>query len=353
MTEHIKIRIPDGTPRTRLEDFLFDQFPGLSRMYLRRIVRDEKCEVNGRLENVGFRVRAGDFLEVELDPTRENSMRPEDVPLDIVYEDDHLVVVNKPTGMLVHPTNRDKNGTLLNALSFHLNREVRNGEGVRNAECGVRNEEVRNAECEVRNAELVGLNAGDEGLLPKRENDNLPKSALRTPQSAFSPLRTPHSAFIRPGLVHRLDKQTSGLIVIAKSVRMHRSLSRLFQRKYVDKKYLALVDGVVEKDEGTITASIGRFADEKRWDLKEGGKYAETRYRVLERRTATTLLELEPVTGRTNQLRIHCASIGHPIVGDVSRGGREFDRLCLHAWRLSFRHPVLREEIVLESPIDF
>ncbi len=266
-------------------------------MYLRRVVRDEKCEVNGRLENVGFRIRAGDFLEVEIDPARENSMRPENVPLDIVYEDEHLVVVNKPSGMLVHPTNSDKNGTLLNALSFYLN-----------AECG---------------------------------------------SSSDSAFLIPHSAFIRPGLVHRLDKQTSGLIVIAKSTRMHRSLSRLFQRKYVEKKYLSLVDGVVEKDEGTIVASIGRFADQKRWDLKEGGKYAETRYRVLERNADTTLLELEPVTGRTNQLRIHCASIGHPIVGDVSRGGREFERLCLHAWKLSFQHPVTREAATFSSSIVF
>ena len=300
-------------------------------MYLRRIVRDEKCEVNGRLENVGFRVRAGDFLEVEIDPKRENSMRPENVPLDIVYEDEHLVVVNKPPGMLVHPTNSDKNGTLLNALSFYLNAEC----GVRSAESG-----VRSAERGVRSAE------SGEAAGPTDANN----SAFRIPHSA---LTRPHSAFIRPGLVHRLDKQTSGLIVIAKSTRIHRSLSRLFQRKYVEKKYLALVDGVVEKDEGTIVASIGRFADQKRWDLKEGGKYAETRYRVLERNSDTTLLELEPVTGRTNQLRIHCASMGHPIVGDVSRGGREFERLCLHAWKLSFRHPVMCDVATFSSPILF
>ncbi|MBA3352406.1 MAG: RluA family pseudouridine synthase [Blastocatellia bacterium] len=317
MNQRVEIQVPAATPRTRLEEFLFGQFPGLSRMYLRRIVRDEKCEVNGRLENVGFRVRAGDFLEVEIDPKRENSMRPENVPLDIVYEDEHFVVVNKPPGMLVHPTNSDKNGTLLNALSFYLNAE----RGVRSAESGVRSAE------------------SGEAAEPTDPTN-----------SAF---RTPHSAFIRPGLVHRLDKQTSGLIVIAKSTRIHRSLSRLFQRKYVEKKYLALVDGIVANDEDTIVASIGRFADQKRWDLKEGGKYAETRYRVLERNSDTTLLELEPVTGRTNQLRIHCASMGHPIVGDVSRGGREFERLCLHAWKLSFRHPVLCDVTTFSSPILF
>jgi 23S rRNA pseudouridine1911/1915/1917 synthase len=317
VTEQIGIIVPNGTSRTRLEDFLFERFPGLSRMYLRGVVRDERCEVNGRFENVGFRVRGGDFIEVELDPTRENSMRPENVPLDIILEDEHLVVVNKPAGMLVHPTNRDKNGTLLNALVYHLN------------------------------AESLSAERGVGGWVggSSRSSAPTPHSALRD-----SALRIPHSAFVRPGLVHRLDKQTSGLIVVAKSVRVHRSLARQFQRKFVEKRYLALVEGTVAKDAGTIEAAIGRFAEQKRWDVKVRGKPSETRYRVKERRGDSTLLELEPVTGRTNQLRIHCASIGHPIVGDVSRGGREFERLCLHAWKLGFRHPVSREDLELTTP---
>ena len=292
--ERIELTVHKAEHKMRLEDRLFARFSRLSRMYLREVVRNEDCEVNGRTENVGYRLRADDFVEITLDQTRENSMRPEDIPLDIVYEDEHLVVVNKPAGMLVHPTNRDKNGTLLNALVFHLNVES-------------------------------------------------------VPHSAF----TNHATVIRPGLVHRLDKQTSGLIVIAKSVRVHRSLARQFQKKFVEKKYLALVDGLVEEDHGTIVAAIGRYGDEKRWDVKEGGKHAETRFKVKERRNDSTLLELEPVTGRTNQLRIHCASIGHPIVGDVTRGGRAYDRLCLHAWKLSFRHPVRRDDLTFEQPVTF
>ena len=319
--QRVEIVVERSKSRIRLEDFLFEQFPGLSRMYLRRVVKDEQCEVNGRLENVGYRLRGGDFLEVELDLTRENSMRPEDVPLEIVYEDDHLVVVNKPAGMLVHPTNRDKNGTLLNALVHHLN-----------AERG-----TRNAEFDPEPRHRPKDDPGSTG------EDNYTNSAFRVP----------HSAFIRPGLVHRLDKQTSGLILIAKSVRAHRSLSRQFQKKYVEKKYLALVDGVVKQDSGTIDAAIGRYADEKRWDVKHDGKHSTTRFCVIERRADTTLLELEPVTGRTNQLRIHCASIGHPIVGDVSRGGRPFGRLCLHAWELAFRHPISGLEHRFERNIDF
>lgn len=287
----VELTIPEGTRRTRLEDMLFERFPNLSRMYLREVVRDGNCQVNGRNENVGFRVRGGDYIEIELDPSRETAMRPEDISLEIVFEDAHLIVVNKPAGMLVHPTHREKRGTLLNALAHHLNKR-----------------------------------SASDGSPP---------------------------GFIRPGLVHRLDKQTSGLIVAAKSVSVHRKLARQFQRKLVEKVYLALVEGTLAKDEGLIMGPIGRYADEKRWGLKEDGKRSETKFKVRERRSDMTLVELEPVTGRTNQLRIHCASIGHPIVGDVSRGGRQSLRLCLHAWKLSFSHPVTGEVVSLSTPEPF
>ena len=310
-------------------------------MYLREVVRDESCEVNGRHENVGFRVRGGDFIEIELDPERENSMRPENVPLDVVYEDEYLIVVNKPAGMLVHPTNRDKRGTLLNALAYHLNRSIERL--LENAECGMRS--GSKAECGVWNAELT----------PSCDDSSGTGSAYGAGDKLKSAFRIRHPAFIRPGLVHRLDRQTSGLIVIAKSLRMHRSLARQFQRKYVEKKYLALVNGVVREETGTIVAPVGRFAEQKRWDVKAGGKPAETRFRVIERRSDTTLVELEPVTGRTNQLRIHCASIGHPIVGDISRGGQEFSRLCLHAYKLSLYHSAEMRRQVFEigTPPEF
>jgi len=142
-------------------------------------------------------------------------------------------------------------------------------------------------------------------------------------------------------------------MIIAKTPRIHRLLAKQFQRKIVEKKYLALVDGSIERDEGMIEGTIGRYAEEKRWGLKDDGKHSETRYRVLRRDADTTMLELEPVTGRTNQLRIHCASIGHPIVGDVARGGSEFERLCLHAWRLSFRHPISNSMHLFERRLEF
>lgn len=275
--------------KTRLEDYLCQKFPNLSKMYLRDRIKEEKCEVNGSHENRGRRLKKNDFIEIEVDMDRETSMKPEAIPLEIVFEDAALLIVVKPAEMLVHPTNRDKNGTLLNALSYYLNQETK---------------------------------IGDE---------------LST------------SAVVRPGLVHRLDKKTSGLMVVSKTARAHRSLTRQFQKKLVGKKYLALVEGLVEADAGTIDAPIGRFAEKKHWDVKTGGKESETRFKVLERFADTTLLELEPVTGRTNQLRIHCAFVGHPIVGDTARGGREFARLCLHAGKLSFWHPTTHEPVEFES----
>lgn len=291
-----EIKVSAGEHRMRLEDFLCGRFTGLSKMYLRDVVKNERCEVNGRFENRGHLLRANDFIEIDIDPARETAMRPEDVSLDIVFEDEQLLIVNKPAGMLVHPTHRDKNGTLLNALTFYLNAEYSNA-GLRITDC---------------------------------EFASVPNSF------AF---RTSHSAFIRPGLIHRLDKQTSGLMVIAKTPRAHRILAEHFRKKLVEKRYLALVDGTVKDDHGIINTSIGRFAEKKFWNVKPDGKPAETRYCVKERFDVTTLLELEPVTGRTNQLRIHCAHIGHPIVGDTERGGGSFQRLCLQAYKLAFWHP--------------
>jgi 23S rRNA pseudouridine1911/1915/1917 synthase len=144
-------------------------------------------------------------------------------------------------------------------------------------------------------------------------------------------------------------------MVIAKDSRAHRILSSHFQRKLVEKKYLALVEGIVEEEFGEISAPIGRFAELKHWSVKTDGKESKSRFRVIERFADKTLLELEPVTGRTNQLRIHCAFFGHPILGDNERGGREFARLCLHAYRLAFWHPngKTRLEFTDEMPEDF
>ncbi len=310
-----QIIVPTGVVRVRLEEFLFDRFPNLSRMYLRDLIRNEKCEVNGKIENKGKRISAGDFIEVELELDRESAMRPQEMALDILFEDDSLLVVNKPAGILVHPTHRERNGTLLNALVFYLNESARSE---------------------------PTASAGGQKLRTERD-----EFAITAAPSAYAD----GSAYVRPGLVHRLDKETSGLLVVTKNTPAHRILASQFRKKTVEKKYIALVEGVVEAEKGTVETPIGRFAEKKRWDVKADGKLSITRFWVRERFIDTTLLELEPVTGRTNQLRIHCEEIGHPIVGDVSRGGREFGRLCLHAYGLEFTHPQRYERLKLETSL--
>ncbi len=283
MITRFEIQVPAERHKLRLEDLLLAEFGQLSKMYLRELVKNAECEVNGRHENIGYRVRTNDLVEIMVDMSRGTSMRPEDIDLDVVYEDEELIVINKPAGMLVHPSHREKTGTILNALVHRLNP---NGGGA-----------------------------------------------------------------IRPGLPHRLDKDTSGLLVAAKTRRSHRILSAHFMSKRVEKRYVALVEGTVEKETGSINEPIGRFEELKHWSVKDGGKESVTRFHVIERFADTTLLELEPVTGRTNQLRIHCEAIGHPIVGDVRRGAQAFSRLCLHAQKLSFPDPANGDRLSFETTI--
>lgn len=277
MLTNFQFEIKETVRKNRLDKFLFKEIPSISQKYLKNLINLEKCLVNGQSENCGYHLQAGDLVEIEVDVQEQTEIQPENVPLDILFEDAELMVIDKPSGMLVHPTKGVRHGTLLNAVAYHLN--------------------------------------FDENGKPKNEK------------------------FVRAGLVHRLDKNTSGLMVIAKNERAHRVLSNHFQRKLVAKKYFAVVEGVINEEFGTISAPIGRNAEEKFWHISEDGKSAESKFRVIKRNADTTLLEMEPVTGRTNQLRLHCAHIGHPIVGDDKYGGREFSRLCLHAAKLSFYHP--------------
>lgn len=286
MEQRDEIVVLEQYDKLRLEDFLLGQFQTLSKMYLRERVKIGACEVNGRHENIGYRLRSNDFVEIVVDHARGTAMRPEDIALDIVHEDADIIVVNKPAEMLMHPSHCENSGTLLNGLVFYLNKD----------------------------------NPG---------------------------------TVLRPGLPHRLDKQTSGLVVIAKNAMAHRKLSAAFLKKRIEKKYLALVDGCVEQQEQTIIAPIGRFADEKIWGVKDDGKHSETRLVVRERFEDKTLVELEPITGRTNQLRIHCALIGHPIVGDDIRGASPYFRLCLHAWQLGFPHPRTQELVRFQTDVDY
>lgn len=288
MLKSFRFEIEEFTKRNRLDAFLYEKVTAVSKIYLLNRLKENKCAVNGIVQPGGYHLQKGDVVEIEIDLDAATGMKPENIPLDVVYEDEEIIVINKPAGLLVHPTLGVKSGTLLNALSYYFNREY-----------------FRRLE------EDTNLHAKSNIVYP----------------------------FIRPGLIHRLDRQTSGLMVLSKTDRALRILNSHFQRKLVEKKYTALVEGVIETDSGTINAPIGHFEEQKKWGVKENGKSAETRFRVLERHRAATLLELEPITGRTHQLRIHCSFINHPIIGDDVHGGRASSRLCLHASYLKFWHP--------------
>jgi len=288
----LEFHISENRRRNRLDRFLYGQITAVSRMYLYDLIRSGECRINGETQPGGYHLQAGDAVEIAVDLSAETAMMPENISLEIIYEDAEILVLDKPPGMLVHPTKGVRSGTLLNALTYYLN---------------------------------------------------------------YADVNAPQENFIRAGLVHRLDKKTSGLMVVAKNPHAHKILSRHFQNKLVGKKYFAVVEGLIQEDSGTIDAPIGRDAEKRIWLITADGKTAETNFRVIKKTTDSTLLELEPVTGRTNQLRLHCAHIGHPIVGDDKYGGREYARLCLHAYKLSFYHPTDSRRLEFESrlPADF
>ncbi|HEY9284525.1 MAG TPA: RluA family pseudouridine synthase [Pyrinomonadaceae bacterium] len=273
MSERFQFGVGEDEAGARLDHFLAARLPGLSRMRIASLVAAGACTVNGAAAHPGRKLRDGDSVGITFDEDAAGgAMTPEPIPLNILHEDADLLVVDKPAGMLVHPTRSVKSGTLANALTYHLNRDSR--------------------------------------------------------------------TLVRPGLPHRLDRATSGLMVVAKNQRALAALSRHFHRRLVEKRYLALVHGRVGADELTISAPVGRVEEGwPKWRVTEGGRAAESRLRVVERRASRTLVELEPVTGRTNQLRIHCAHAGHPVVGDGWYGSTVEARLCLHAARLAFNHP--------------
>lgn len=309
MSQHFQFNVDHDSAGQRLDEFLAARIGSLSRMRLATLAAAGSCAVNGAARPSGHKLAAGDRVEVVNDDDKPTAMTPEALPLDILYEDDQLLVVVKPAGMLVHPTHSDMRGTLANGLTYHLNR-MRIGEG------GLRIED------------------GAGKLSPESGSQD---AAETNPQSAL-----PNPQWIRPGIVHRIDRATSGLLVIAKTQRALSLLSQHFQRRLVEKRYLALTHGRIAEDALRVSAPIGRDpARRPEWHVMEEGKPSETRLRVVERNARQTLVELEPVTGRTNQLRIHCAHIGHPIVGDRWHGAANDDapRLCLHAARLAFYHP--------------
>jgi len=286
----------------RIDKHIADEMPELSRSVVQRLIKQGRVTVGGEATKSSYRVEAGDEIVVRIPPPETLEVRPESIPLDIVYEDEDIIVVNKPAGMVVHPAYGHRTGTLVNAVLAHC-------------------------------PDLAGAEDG-----------------------------------LRPGIVHRLDKDTSGLIIVAKNDAPRRRLQRQFKRREVKKVYLALLEGRLDPVQGIIEAPIGRDKKRrKRMAVVEGGREARTKYRVVEylghvtgkAPRAYTLVEAEPETGRTHQVRVHFASIGYPLAGDPVYGFRKqrlrgLRRQFLHAHTLGFRLPGTDEyvELTAELPDD-
>ena len=276
----------------RIDRFLAGEDTGLSRSALQNLIAEGHVLANGQPAAKNRKLKAGDTILVEIPDAAPIAAVPQDIPLDIVYEDGHLLVVNKPKGMVVHPAPGNPDGTLVNALLWHCR------------------------------GSLSGI--GGE---------------------------------IRPGIVHRIDKDTSGLLVVAKDDLTHQGLSEQMAVHAIHRVYHAVVYGNIRQDTGTIEAPIGRDPrDRKRMAVTPGqGKRACTHWQVLERFGRFTLLACRLETGRTHQIRVHMAHIGHPLAGDPVYGPRsvirELQGQCLHAKELGFRHPVTGQEMRFDSPL--
>lgn len=287
-----KILVTEQMEKQRLDSFITKVKPGLSRSGIQRLVKQGKILVNEKQVKASYVPENGDNITIEQEIAKQTTLKAQEIPISIVYEDNDIIVVNKPKGMVVHPANGNPDGTLVNAIL---------------------------AICK---DSLSGI--GGE---------------------------------IRPGIVHRLDKDTSGLIIIAKNDSAHIKMSKQIQDREVTKKYIALVRGNVIEDEATIDMPIARSKkDRKKMAIDKDGKEAITHFKVLQRyNDKYTLLELKIDTGRTHQIRVHMSYIGHPVIGDevYSNGKNEFGikGQMLHARYLEFKHPITGEELKLEASI--
>ena len=275
----------------RLDTYIPSVDTDITRTSAQRLIEDGNILVNGKNAKVSYKIQENDKISVEIPKPKQIELKAQDIPIEIVYEDSDIIVVNKPKGMVVHPANGNPDGTLVNAIM---------------------------AICK---DSLSGI--GGE---------------------------------IRPGIVHRIDKDTSGLLIVAKNDNAHVKMSEQIKNHEVKKTYIALVRGVFKENEATIDMPIGRStSDRKKMAVNKNGKNAITHIKVLKRFDKYTLLQVNIETGRTHQIRVHLSHIGYPIVGDYtySNGKNEFDVVgqCLHAQKLEFKHPITQKDMCLEAEL--
>lgn len=276
------------TQNGRLDKACSEIFSDYSRSQIKQLLDGGNITVNGKTEKAKYKVKSGDVIRLEEPETKTLELRPENIPLDIVYEDDDVIVINKPQGMVVHPAPGHDDHTLVNALLYHC------------------------------------------------------------------PLSTINGTF-RPGIVHRIDKDTSGLLMVAKNDKAHRSLAKQLKDKTNIREYVALVHGRIAEDEGTINAPIGRsLKDRKKQAVVKDGRNAVTHFEVLKRYRDYTLVKCILETGRTHQIRVHMKYIGHPLVGDPLYGPKKTIKgngQFLHAGKLGFVHPTTGKLLIFEAPL--
>ncbi|WP_165006605.1 MULTISPECIES: RluA family pseudouridine synthase [unclassified Enterococcus] len=273
----------------RIDKVLTSLFSDYSRSQVQLWLKEGAVFVNGKAVKANYKVKAEDKILVEIPEPEPLDVIAEDIPLEIVYEDESVAVINKPQGMVVHPSAGHTHGTMVNALMYHIK-------------------------------DLSSING-----------------------------------VIRPGIVHRIDKDTSGLLMVAKNDEAHESLAKQLKDKTSLRKYVALVHGEIPHEKGTINAPIGRSkVNRKMQAIREDGKPAVTHFTVLERFDGFTLVELKLETGRTHQIRVHMKYIGYPLAGDPVYGPKKTlkgNGQFLHAQMLGFKHPVTNEEMVFEAPL--
>ena len=288
----IFFKIEENSANARIDKYISENAENMTRSAVQKLIAEGCVTVNGKIPDKNLKIKTGDEITVNMPEPEICEALPENIPLDIVYEDDDLLVVNKPRGMVVHPATGNYTGTLVNALMYH---------------CGDR---------------LSSING-----------------------------------VIRPGIVHRIDKDTSGLLIVAKNDFAHNILAEQIKEHSFTRKYQAVVIGNVKDDTGTVNAPIGRHqTDRKKMAVTlKNARNAVTHYKVIARYNGYTHVELTLETGRTHQIRVHMAYIGHPVAGDPVYSGKKYltklNGQCLHAYYISFTHPRTNEILAFSAPL--